>query len=246
MINRKIRLITDEERAVLENLHASEFYEPFIKIRNPADVVGIVFLILLFAALGFIMGTFAALFVFVLSRIVPALAPLTKPAAVRCFLYGGAFASAAGIPFWLWLRRRSFSAARKHLIEKDLREARVEVLHVTASAAARCEAVEYGGELSPAFFIETGPSTLLFLQGKYLAPAFDSGTFPSTDFIVVRTLHSGLALELVCNGPPLSVSPVDYGDMAEEETCFPSDGEIVAGSLNSLKRDLQGIFKKNL
>lgn len=238
MIQTEIKNLEAGERKILERLLQEEFYEPLFKIRNAGQAVGFVFLLGLFALIGYIAATLLTLLIFFMSKILPAFAPIAAPSAVRVILAAGALGGLVGIPFWLWKRQRSARHSRRELFEKDLKEGKVEQLHVKASGVVRCEALEQGSFLPPAFFIRVSDSELLFLQGNYLKQPVKSGHFPSTEFKFVRGLHSKQILNLESLGKPLALTAHDL-DLTEESHALPQDGSLISAKFQTLEQVLR-------
>jgi hypothetical protein len=99
--------------------------------------------------------------------------------------------------------------------------------------------MEQLGEEAKAFFLQVGASEVLFLQGGYLDKALRAGTFPNGEFDVIRGAKSGVALEIRCHGNPLPLIAHDYSDITEEECHFPSDGEVLAATLETMPARLR-------
>jgi hypothetical protein len=203
------------QRQALERKRGKRIDKPLFQIRKPGDAVGVFFMLAGFAALGWLVGVLILLLFYLLSLVLPdaaAPAAFTRPAAVQLTMIVSAALGMLGIPLWLHERRRR---------------------------AARCEPMEQLGEEAKAFFLQVGPSEVLFLQGGYLDKALRAGTFPNSEFDVIRGAKSGVALEIRCHGKPLPLIAHDYSDITEEECRFPSDGEVLAATLETIPASLR-------
>ena len=74
---------------------------------------------------------------------------------------------------------------------------------------------------------------------RSLDKALRAGTFPNSEFDVIRGAKSGMALEIRCHGNPLPLIAHDYSDITEEECHFPSDGEVLAATLETMPASLR-------
>jgi hypothetical protein len=166
-------------------------------------------------------------------------AAVTRPAGVQLTMIVSAALGMLGIPLWLLDRRRRAARGRAGELEADLGDGRVEVVTVHATGAARCEPMEYLGEDPKAFFLQVGASEVLFLQGTYLDKALRAGTFPNSEFEVIRGVKSGVALEICCRGKPLPLIAQDYSEITEEECYFPRDGEVLAATIETIPASLR-------
>ena len=242
MPSRKYSPMEPAQRQALERERSKRFYKPLFQIRKPGDAVGVFFMLAGCAALGWLAGVVILLLFYLLSLVLPdASAPdaLTRPASVQLTMIASAALGMLGIPLWLHDRRRRAAHGRAGELEADLADGRVEVVTVQATGAARCEPMEHEGEEPKAFFLQVGASEVLFLQGGYLDKALRAGTFPNSEFDVIRGAKSGMALEIRCHGKPLPLIAHDYSDITEEECRFPSDGEVLAATLETIPASLR-------
>jgi hypothetical protein len=69
--------------------------------------------------------------------------------------------------------------------------------------------------------------------------ALRNGTFPNSEFDVIRGAKSGAALEICCHGKPLPLIAHDHSDITEEECHFPIDGEVLAATLETIPASLR-------
>lgn len=242
MPSRRYSPMEPAQRQALERKRGKRIYKPLFQIRKPGDAVGVFFMLAGFAALGWLAGVLILLLFYLLSLVLPdatAPAAFTRPAAVQLTMIVSAALGMLGIPLWLHERRRRAARGKAGELEADLADGRVEVVTVQATGAARCEPMEHEGEEPKAFFLQVGPSEVLFLQGGYLDKALRAGTFPNSEFDVIRGAKSGVALEIRCHGNPLPLIAHDYSDITEEECRFPSDGEVLAATLETIPARLR-------
>jgi len=232
MIRRETRPMTSGERAQAEKClsRLPAVYE----LKTPVQLAGGILLLLLFGLAGFLLGTCAATMIFILSKILPALEGLTRPPVVRGFLTGGVLLGAAGIPLVLMVLGRKASGARRGRLQNDLEEGRVDILRVFTAAAVRRE---LDGE-EAFYFVDAGDGKMLFLCGTYLQDPVRAGTFPNTEFELVRGIHSGVIFELHCLGRPFRAREVLF-ELDPEAGGFPADGELFEGRLETLEQDLK-------
>lgn len=110
-----------------------------------------------------------------------------------------------------------------------------EVLHiVTGRAVERADPEDFG----TAYYVEVhvaGKPRLLYLQGQYF-DELDEGTFPNTEFQVVRSLDTKELLDLVLLGQPfLPERVLPAFAMADwRRGTTPEDGDVLAGGLDEL------------
>ena len=233
MLKTEVRPLEPAERATLEAL-LGESAAPLFDLRKPAQRIGALLVLLLFALLGFVAGTFLATSLYLLSRVFPALEPLAAPPAVRVLLGGGALLGAVGIPLFMSTTRRKALGAQRGLISRDLAEGRAEVTECESGRALR---YDLNGE-EPLYFVEAESDRVLFLTGDYLDRAALGGRFPNTHFRVARGAHSRRVLGVECLGDPFDAEPTDIG-VDLDAALFPLDGDVLRASLETLERDLE-------
>ena len=246
MLSRNYSPMEQAQRQALERKRGKRFFKPLARVRTPGEAVGLFFVLAGFAALGWLAGVLILVLFYLISLILPeatALAAVTRPANVQLIMIVSAALGMLGIPLWLLDRHRRAARDRAGGLEADLADGRVEVVTVHATGAARCEPMEYLGEEPKAFFVQVDASEVLFLQGGYLDQALRAGTFPNSEFDVIRGAKSGVALEIRCHGKPLPLIAHDYADITEEEFYFPGDGEVLAATLESIPASLRQLKK---
>ena len=239
MIKTEFRDMNQEERAkLLEALRKAKPHFPF-ELTSPPHVVGLIFLLLLFSFVGFLTGTFAITILYFLSKAVPALAFLSKPAAVQLFQKGGALLGAVGIPLLLLFAMRKASRRHCELLQQDLSEGRVELIHVTAEAAVR-RTVDDDEKL---FFIDAGDSKMIFLCGEHLTKPLRIRKFPNTEFEFMRAPNSRHIIHLDCLGKPFEVEEQLFE--MDLDNLSLADGDVFEGSLQTLAQDLKKLTLKS-
>jgi len=236
-----------EQRRALERKRGKRFFKPLVQVRNAGDAVGLLFILAGFALAGALAGVLILTLLYFISLVLPdvaVLAAIVRPANVQRIMIVAAACGAVGIPLWLLGRQWQAKRDRAGDLEADLADGRVEIVTAQATGAARCEPMEYLGEEPPAFFLQVNASEVLFLQGDYLDQPLRAGTFPTSEFEVIRGAKSGTALEIRCHGKPLALTEHDYSGITEEEYYFPRDGEVLAATLETVPASLRQLKKE--
>jgi hypothetical protein len=234
MIQTTFREMKPEERAALEQ--ALKKARPGFEINSFSRILGFAVVLGFFALLGFLAGTFLTLVFFLLSKLIPALAFLSAPAAVQAFQIAGALAGLFGIPLLLYISMRQGSAPYRANLKKDLQEGRVELMRVTAEGAVRRPLGKRSRE-DDLFFMDTGKSQILFLTAWHFQKQIKEGEFPSAEFELVRGRHSREILQMNVLGGPLKALDQDF-DLDLDRLPL-KDGDVFAGKLGTLESDLK-------
>lgn len=231
MIKTEFRTMSAREKAEFERILREA--GPLVRLKTPAQCFGAFMILLLFAVFGFLLGTVAALLFYLISKVFPPAGALASPSAVKVFHWAGALLGAAGIPVFLWAVTKKGRRRYARRLKEDLRDGRVEVVHVTTSDAVRRELAD--GEQW--FFINAGEGKVLFLCGDHLAEPVSCGHFPTTEFELVRGPHSRLIIDMKCLGKPFEARRQLLE--IDDDCCFPVDGEILDADLNDLEKCLK-------
>ena len=128
----------------------------------------------------------------------------------------------------------------RELARQDIAAGQVRILHCTVS---RATAFPVDEDLGPGYFLEVGENQVLYLYSSWL-PEFagdEDGEppplFPNREIDVVQAVASKATLSVVCLGEPLA----EWQTREEwpEGAYLPTDGEILAVSLDTLDEDLK-------
>ena len=241
MLSRNYSPMEPEHRRAIEKNIGKRFYKPMLQIRTAGDAIGAFFLLAGFAILGVFAGVIVILILMFIFWLFPGATALNAFAEANALtiISSSAVLGAFGIPLWMRYGQLRTERARAGRFQADLADGRVEVVAVQASAAARCEAMEGPGDEPKAFFMQIGAAEVLFLQGDYLEQALRAKKFPNSEFEVIRGAKSGMGLAIRCLGKPLALAKHDYSDITDEEFYYPSDGEVLSATLETLPESLR-------
>jgi len=128
----------------------------------------------------------------------------------------------------------------RELARRDLADRQVRILHCTVSRAVEFPVDEDEG---PGYFLEVGEHQVLYLHNASLlefAGEEDdepSPLFPNRKMDVVQAVVSKTTLGVLCLGEPLGEWQIR--EEWPENPYFPTDGEVLAISLDTLDVDLK-------
>lgn len=138
----------------------------------------------------------------------------------------------------------------RELARRDLADGQVRVLHCTVSRAVEFPVDEDEG---PGYFLEVGENQVLYLHNPYLLE-FEGNfegdeddepppLFPDRKIDVVQAVVSKATLSVVCLGEPLA----EWQAREEwpENAYLPTDGEVLAVSLDTLDDDLKRLGRRD-
>jgi len=221
------RAATEEEKSGLRKVTQGP--------SRDATMVGAVIVTALFAVGGLLLGVLFASLVYFASRVFPEIGPVNGNRAMRLGLLAGAL---IGSSYFSWQARKR-QRDRDGAARRDLGEGQVDVLRVTASGYARCEAYE-GGDDWPACFVEIGPRKLLYLQGPYMRQALKDEAFPSTEFEIIRWPHSNLTVSARTLSKTKAPSrPLANDEITDEECYVPEDTEVIEATWEEVPAELR-------
>ena len=134
----------------------------------------------------------------------------------------------------------------RDLARHDLAGGQVRILHCTVSRAVEFPVDEDEG---PGYFLEVGENQALYLHNPWLHEfEGDEGEeplplFPNREMDVVQAVVSKATLSVVCLGERLA----EWQTREEwpEDTYLPTDGEVLAVSLDTLDDDLKRLGAQN-
>jgi len=138
---------------------------------------------------------------------------------------------------------RSRAPALPEALERDLKNGKVQVLHVTAAEAVRL--IHPDGSLA-GFFVDIGTGLVLFVEPREwdrpgMASDFER-LFPCTRFSLIRAPHSGVDLDFVCEGRRYESTRELEAPSREILQAIIKDGEFLPARLESLEDDLERLL----
>ena len=132
--------------------------------------------------------------------------------------------------FLSWREERNWYTSIQHqeLIQQQVEEIQCKSHQVVMKGLP--EQIDFG------FYFELEDARLLFIEGKSLISYIEQGSFPNTDFTLIRTPSSKTFLDIQLKGaylPPLRHLPgFSHDDYKSGEV--PLDGEVVQLSMAEL------------
>ncbi len=151
------------------------------------------------------------------------------------------FIHLVGLPL---LEYRSTEQESRTLFRQDIAAGRVRILHCTISRAVEFPVDE---DERPGYFLELGERQVLYLHNLHLleyerleyerVDGEPPPLLPNRQIDVVQTVVSRATLNALCLGEPLGTW--ETREEWPEDPYSPSDGEILALSLDTLDDDLK-------
>ena len=135
-----------------------------------------------------------------------------------------------------WTSRKELEECRL-LLKKDLEDGHVETLLLTTD-----KAVEFSWGSATLFFLEAGPSEVMFFSTESWSLKINDSNFPNTEIEFVRARQSRNILVLRCLGKPFKAEGAKEEDseMLDFDILPVREGDIIHGTLHGLRL----LFKK--